>query len=166
MFEVGQIVVGKTANVCKIVGIEEKEFGVGLTTYYLLQPYFPTNTNSSTIFIPKEKAKNFFRELLSKETCLEAIENIKNKDKIWLTDPKSRRAKFDEIYKTGNIEDRLLLIKSIYLQSEFLKSNKKTLSMLDKEIFDKSKKGVFEELSICLDKDYKDVESFVISQII
>ena len=152
MFYIGQSVYTKNSGVCKIVAQEEKDFGIGARNYFVLESVYPKGPNTQTkTFISETTASNQMRELIGKEEAKRWSEYLKSAEKIWINDAKLRKQKFDEIYKLGNIKDICCLIKSLYLQNEELKSQKKTLSMYEKEFLDKMIRDLLEELSLVLE---------------
>ena len=163
MFEIGQKVVSKNSGVCIINHKELKNFGIGEQEYLVLEPYFKTGTGTSKIYIPEAKAEEQLRGLLDKNEVMTIIKKMGMIEKIWYTDPKIRRQKFEEIYRTGDVLSICQLIKSLYAQSEIMKQQKKTLSMVDREFLDKFVKDIHEEFAIVLDKDVRDIPKFIIS---
>ena len=76
---------------------------------------------------------------------------IAKAEKFWENDPKQRRQMFEDMYKSKDLKSRYQLIKSLHLQNEELKKQKKSLSMLDKDFFDKIQRDIVEELSLVLE---------------
>ena len=73
---------------------------------------------------------------------------IKTAERVWESDPKVRRQKFEDMYKSKDLKTICQLIKSLYLQNEELKKIKKSLSMLDKDFLDKLQTDIIEEMSL------------------
>jgi len=164
MFKIGQIVVTKNSGVCQIVSEEEINFGVGNKKYFILKPYFLNDDKGTKIFIPYDNAELNIRNLLNKNEVLDLINSIPQIEKIWITDPKMRRIKFEEIYKSGDLKKIFQIVKSLYIQNEELKENKKTLSMLDREFFIKLQNDIYQEFAVILDKNISEIENFVLSK--
>ena len=166
MFEIGQIVVTKNSGVCQIISEEEINFGVGSKKYLILKPFFVNDDKATKIFIPYENIESNLRNLISKEEVYTLIDSISKMEKNWITDPKLRRTKFEEVHKNGNLKDIIQIIKSLYIQNEELKENKKTLSMLDREIFVKLQKDIYQEFAIVLNVNPSEVEKIIITKIV
>ena len=166
MFEIGQIVVTRNSGVCQIISEEEINFGVGSKKYLILKPFFVNDDKATKIFIPYENIESNLRNLISKEEVYTLIDSISKMEKNWITDPKLRRTKFEEAHKNGNLKDIIQIIKSLYIQNEELKENKKTLSMLDREIFVKLQKDIYQEFAIVLNVNPSEVEKIIITKII
>ena len=149
MFKVGQNVYSQTSGVCVISLIEEKNFGVGEKQYFVLESIF--KKQASKTYIPVDKAAIQLRHLISKEEAKSLLAHTLEVERIWENDPKVRRQKFEELYKSRDLRSICQLIKSLHLQNEDLKKIKKSLSMLDKDFLDKLLKDVVEELSLVLE---------------
>ena len=89
--------------------------------------------------------------MISKEEAKSLLAHTLEVERIWENDPKVRRQKFEELYKSRDLRSICQLIKSLHLQNEDLKKIKKSLSMLDKDFLDKLLKDVVEELSLVLE---------------
>lgn len=163
MFEIGQKVVSKNSGVCIIDHKEMKNFGIGEQMYLVLEPYFKTGTGTSKIYIPEIKAAEQLRELLDKKEVMSIIQKMGSIERVWYTDPKIRRQKFEEIYRKGDVLSICQLIKSLYTQNEIMKQQKKTLSMVDREFLDKFVKDIHEEFAIVLDMDIQEIPKFISS---
>lgn len=161
MFEIGQNVVSKNSGVCKIVDKERKDFGIGEQMYFILEPCFRADSALSKVYIPEKSAETQLRYVMEKQEVLSLIGTLSSLERLWYADPKIRRQKFEEIYKSGNIQKICQLIKSLYLQNEEMKKLKKTLSMLDRDFLDKLQKDINEEFAIALDMDLAEVPSFI-----
>lgn len=161
---IGDIVVTKDSGVCKIIDKEIKDFGIGPKTYLILRPYFAKETDQSKIFIPEDN-KNLIRPVMKKEEVLKVIDNIPLLESVWYTDQKIRRLKFEEMYRTGDVNKICQLIKTLVNRNEELKLSKHTLSMLDKEFLDKLKEGICQEFAIALNMPFESIESFIAEKV-
>lgn len=161
---IGDIVVTKNFEVCKIIDKVIKDFGIGPKTYLILEPYFAKQTTQDKIFIP-ENNKNLIRPIMEKEEALKVINNIPQLENVWYSDQKERKMKFEEMYKTGDANKICQLIKSLIKHNEELKLTKHTLSMLDKEFLDKLKEGICQEFSIALNIPFESIERFIAEKV-
>lgn len=161
---IGDIVVTKNFEVCKIIDKVIKDFGIGPKTYLILEPYFAKQITQDKIFIP-ENNKNLIRPIMEKEEALKVINNIPQLENVWYSDQKERRMKFEEMYKTGDANKICQLIKSLIKHNEQLKLTKHTLSMLDKEFLDKLKEGICQEFAIALNMPFESIERFIAEKV-
>ena len=157
MFKVGQNVYSQTSGVCVISSIEEKNFGVGEVKYFVLESIF--KKQASKTYIPVDKADVQLRKLITKREAKDLLKYISKAEKVWENDPKQRRQMFEEMYKSRDLKNVCQLIKSLYLQNEELKKQKKSLSMLDKDFFDKIQRDVIEELSLVMGVSIEETKS-------
>lgn len=162
--EIGNIVVTKNSGVCVIVDKQEMIFGGNKREYFILKPYFESEKNNTKIFVPCDNL-SLIRPVMEKEKVLEIISKMPSMEKIWDNDQKVRKAKYEEIYKSGDIYGICQIVKSLYLQNEQLKLAKHTLSMLDREYLNNLKKGIYQEFAIVLEVPYEEVETFISKQI-
>lgn len=150
MFKIGQKVFSKNSGICLIVAMEEINFGIGTQEYFVLESYF--NKGSKT-YIPVNKADVQLRNLITKAEVKKLLKHLSSCERVWISDPKLRRQKFEEMYKANDLYIICQLVKSLYIQNEELKTQKKSLSMLDKDFLDKMMKDLKEEMSLALNVD-------------
>ena len=162
--KIGDIVVTKNSGVCIIVDKQEIVFGGNTKEYFILNQYFENENNRAKIFVPCDNL-SLIRPVINKEKVLEIIRQMPLMEKIWDNDQKIRKAKYEEIYKSGDIYGICQIVKSLYLQNEQLKLTKHTLSMLDKECLNNLKKAIFQEFAVAFELPFDEVESFISKQI-
>lgn len=164
IMEIGDIVVTKNSGVCRIVAREEKNFGIGPKPYLILKPYFAKDTDQTKIYIPADN-DSLIRPLMKKEEILKVIDAMPSLEKIWYSDQKVRKMKFEEIYKSGDIYQICQMIKSLYLHNEELKLTKHTLSMLDREYLNKLRDGIYQEFAVALGISCQEVDEYIAERI-
>lgn len=158
MFGIKDEVIHKTAGACVIKDIVTRDFGGGEKTYYFLTPIFESPTNKSLeIYLPIEK-EEFIRKPLTKNEALLLINDIPSMKNIWISDAKTRKLMFEEIYHNGNVKDFCRLVKILYMDNETLT---KPLSLTDKNFLYKIKNHVFGEFALALNIGVNDVESYI-----
>ena len=159
MYNVNDVVIHKSAGACIVADIVIKNFGNGDNTYYLLKPKFPGVVNKALeIFLPVEKEGNFIREPLSKNEALTLIRTIPSMERVWISDAKTRKQKFEEIYQSGNLKGLCQLIKLLYVEPDFFA---KPMSLTDKNFLTKIRNNVFDEFAVSLEIKPSEVEEFV-----
>ena len=137
MFKIGDFAIHKTAGACIIADIVCRDFGNGEMNYYYLKPKFPNNINKSLeIYLPLDKEAIFIRKPLSKEEVIELIHSIPAMDVYWISDAKTRKLKFEEIYHKGDIKDLCQLVKLLYKENEI---TTKPMSLTDKTFLNRIK---------------------------
>lgn len=162
--DLGDIVVTKTSGVCRIVNKEEKDFGAGPIIYLILKPYFSLDEDTTRVYIP-EKNNNLIRPLMTKEKVLSLIDEMPKLERVWYSDQKLRKSKFEEIYRSGDVNLVCQAIKSLYLHNEELKQNKQTLSMLDRDYLNKLRESLYQEFAVVLDIPFLEVDNYIAERI-
>ena len=159
MYSVGEKIVNKSGKVCEIVAIEEKDYGAGLKTYYVLQPYFSSN-ESMKIFVPTEQ-ENTLRTIMSKKQIKDLLSKIEGIETVWYSNPKVRKAEFKELYSSGNPIEILRLIKSFEKKKAEFKDDKKSLSFTDESFLKEIKRNIYNEIAVSLEKPIEEIESLI-----
>lgn len=159
MFELNDVVIHKSAGACVVFDVVTKNFGTGEVKYYLLKPKFPNLVNRALeIYLPVEKEKEFIRKPLNKTAVLSLINSIPSLEKVWITDAKTRKSVFEQIYQSGDMKELCKLIKLLYAAPEFFH---KPMSLTDKNFLKKIRTNVFDEFAVSLDVDPSEIEPFI-----
>lgn len=163
MFKVNDYIMYGTTGVCKIVEIKKEKFlGRQEVEYYVLEPVYSKNT---IIKIPVNNTTIKMREVVSKEDLEELINVIPKIETEWINDDKSRNEHFKTMLKSGDCEDLVTLIRTIYLNKKDRKSLGKKLYKADDEIMQAAEKLLNEEIAFVLDIDSKAVPKYISSRI-
>ncbi len=113
MFKVNDYIMYGTTGVCKVIEIKKEKFlGKEEREYYVLEPVYSKNT---VIKIPVDNTTIRMRELLSKEAIEELINIVPNADTTWIEDDRIRNEQFKSMLKSGDCEELITLIRTIYL---------------------------------------------------
>lgn len=163
MFKVNDYVIYGTTGVCKIREIKmEKFLGRGEKEYYVLEPVYSKNT---VIKIPVDNTTINMREVLSKDCIEELINIIPNTETEWIADDKLRNEHFKTMLKSGDCEELIALIRTIYLSKKDKKSIGKKLYKGDDEIMQAAEKLLNEEFAFVLNIAPKEVPQYIASHI-
>ena len=159
MYKINDDVVHKSAGVCYIFDIVTKNFGNGDSTYYLLKPKFPSVVNKTLeIFLPIEKEELFIRKPLNQSEAMNLIRLIPSLERVWIQDAKTRKNKFEEVYKSGDVKGLCQLVKLLYAEPDFFA---KPMSLTDKNFLLKIKTHVFDEFAVALELLPNEAEEYV-----
>ncbi|SCK02348.1 CarD-like/TRCF domain [uncultured Clostridium sp.] len=163
MFKVNDYIIYGTTGVCKIIEIKKEKFlGREEKEYYVLEPVYSKNT---VIKIPVDNTTIKMREVLSKDYIEELINIIPNTETEWIDDDKLRSEHFKTVLKSGNCEELITLIRTIYLSKKDKKSIGKKLYKVDDEIMQAAEKLLNEEFAFVLDIDPKEVPQYIANHI-
>lgn len=163
MFNINDVVIKKDNGLYIIDDIQEKDFGLGKQTYLILKPYY--KQDKGLVYLPLNKAQESLRPVIDKERAMEVIKNIPSIESVWISDPKARKQKYEELFKSGEITNYCILVKSLYNRNEILKQNKRTLSIIDKEFLDKIENAIDEELAFVLEIPINEIKEFILKNI-
>ena len=163
MFQIGEVVIHKSAGACFVKDIITEDFGGGLQDYYYLRPKFENNTNKNLeIYLPVDKEQDYIRKPLSKEKVELLIDSIPTMEKIWENDAKKRKQLFEEIYYSGNIKGLCQLVKLLYVEPDFFS---KPMSLTDKNFLLRIKSNIFDEFAVALNLLPKDIDEYIGKQL-
>ncbi|SHI06760.1 transcriptional regulator, CarD family [Clostridium collagenovorans DSM 3089] len=159
MFEVNDYVMYGMTGVCKVIDIKkEKLMDDVLKEYYVLSPVYSKNT---VIKIPVDNKKIPIRKVLSEGEVDLAINNMNDTECLWINDDKLRNEKFKAMLKSGECDNLMTLVKSIYSNKCDKQSNGKKIGKNDEEIMQTAEKLLNEEFATVLDISPESVKSYI-----
>lgn len=159
MFQLNDYVIYNALGVYKIVDIrKEDDIDGNETEYYVLQPAYGNNL---TIKTPVNNPKISIRKVLSKEEVLSLIESMPDKETIWINDDRQRSVCFKAALKTGETEELVKLVKTLYQEKQEKSDIGKKLMKIDEDIMKAAEKNLYEEFAIALDISPDEVVSYI-----
>ena len=147
MFKVNDYVVYGATGVCQIVDIRKDEYNGKETEYYVLQPAF---NNNMTIKTPVNNQSSLLRPILTKDEILSLIAMIPQIEPFTDDNVKHRSESLKAALKTGNHEELLKIIKTLYLDKQEKSIINKKLTKTDEDIMLSAEKQLHEEFAIAL----------------
>lgn len=163
MFEVNDYIMYGMTGVCQVVDITKERIIDDLQKeYYVLKHIY---ANDTIIKIPIDNEKIPMRKILSKGEVTTLIDNITNSETIWIDDDRQRNEAFKSILKTGDVDNLVKLVRSIYLNKEYKKSIGKKTYKVDQEIMDVAERLLNEELATVLKINPSEVASYISNHI-
>ena len=154
MYKIGEVIAHNKLGLCTIKEITQ----INDIDYYVLI----SNIDNTKIMIPISKADKLTRKIITKEEIEELVNKIPNINIDLIKDFKTRMKTYDELLKSGEIENLAILSRTIY---EYKKESN-NLTMADKEIFKVTEKILFDELAYVLDMDNKnDVVKYLFKKV-
>lgn len=163
MFEVNDYIMYGMTGVCQVVDITKERIIDDLQKeYYVLKHIY---ANDTIIKIPTDNEKISMRKILSKGEVTTLIDNITNSETIWIDDDRQRNEAFKSILKTGDVDNLVKLVRSIYLNKEYKKSIGKKTYKVDQEIMDLAERLLNEELATVLKINPSEVASYISNHI-
>ena len=159
MFKVNDYIMYGLTGVCQVVDITKESFIDNLQKEYYVLKYI--YDNDTIIKIPTDNEKISMRKLLSKEDMSTLINSIPNSETIWIDNDRKRNEEFKSILKTGDIENLVKLIRSIYLDKEYKQSIGKKLYKVDDEIMQTAERLLNEEFATILNISPDKVATYI-----
>lgn len=140
-FKVGEKVVYPAQGVAAVIGIETKEIGGKLTSFYLLRIL----DSEMKILVPTEKAHQVgLREIASNDEVDEVLDILREKEVHLDKQTWNRRYRgFMEKIKTGSLFEVAEVFRDLYRLK-----NTKTLSFGERRMLDTAKNLIVKELSV------------------
>lgn len=161
MFSVNDYVVHGTTGVCQITAISKDEYCGNDTEYYVLRPVF---NNTMTIKTPLSNT-NSMRQVLSKEEVLTLIKSMPDKETLPFNSDKERTAQLKNALKSGNNEERIKIVKTLYFEKEAKSALNKKLNKADDDIMKTAERLINEEFAVALGIAPDEVVKFIIDHI-
>ena len=155
-YEKGQYIVKPGNGICKIEDILHLNMsGIDKDKlYYLL---IPLDDQGGKIYVPIDKAETAVRKVMTEEDVKNLINKIPEIEEIWVGNDKLREQRYKEAIRSGNPEELIAIIKTLYLRKKKrIESGKKTLS-LDEKYFKMAENNLYSEMGFVLGKEKKEV---------
>lgn len=163
MFAVGDRVLYGTMGVCTIEDICKMDVSNVIQEYYLLVPHYVPN---SKIYAPVENNKVEMRQLLSKRQAHQLIESLPT------IKPFSAKQEKQEFYdlcrstiRSGDSAELAKLLKTLHSRKRTGELEKKSISLAEKDFFDKAEMILHGELASVIDIPIEDVAGYIENQV-
>ena len=160
MFEINDLVVYENSGVCRLTGVEEKDFGNGARIYYVLEPLF---TNDGTIYTPVGNTKVTLRPVITREEALSIIRSIPENEIRTFEGLRTLEleAKYREASRSHECGDLIKLAMAIYQKMKTARKSGKKVSDVDDRYLKKMNLLIDGELSVALGIERSEVPSFI-----
>ncbi len=163
MFKVNDYVVYGSSGVCKIVDIrKEKDISNNDIEYYVLEPAY---NNNMTIRTPVDNPKVLMRKIMGKEDVLSFIATMPEMETILTGDDRHRNESFKAALRTGQSEEWVKVIKTLYLEKQERLEIGKKLIKTDEDIMKAAEKNLYEEFAMALNISPDEVLPFIINHV-
>ena len=101
------------------------------------------------------------RKIISKGYMTSLINDMTNMETLWIDDEKTRNKQFKTMLKSGECEELITLIRSIYLNKKERKSFGKKSFKTDDEIMQTAEKLLNEEFGVILGIPPEEVPNYI-----
>ena len=144
MFAIGDTVLYGHSGVCRITDIRTERFGPSPRTYYVLAP---VHDRASTIYCPVDQEKLPLRPLLNADEVRRLIHAIPQAQDVWIEDNGKRRDRFADMLKSGDREQMVALIRTIYQHRCQRDEAGKKLHLADERVLRDAERLLYEEFA-------------------
>ncbi len=164
MLAKGEYIVCGNKGVCMVedittVNMEGVDRG---KLFYLLRPVC---AKTSTVYIAVDNKTPSIRKILTREEALSLIESLPTIGFLCITDDKNGEVVYKESIHKNDIVELIKIIKTSYLRrQERIRQGRKVVAVDDK-YFKMACDYLFSELSVCLDMDRQEIESYILDKI-
>ena len=164
MFDVGDTVLYGNQGVCRITARDEKKIAGTVITYYVLKPVCDEN---STVYVPSSNTEllSKMRAVLSEKEIYELIEELPDKETIWIDDENERKQKYQAIIDEGDRKKLVQLIKTLRITKEEKQKSKKKFHQSDEMILKQAEKLLYSEFALVLNIAPDEVLPFMMQQL-
>lgn len=162
MLSIGEKIVYGSSGVMQIVDIREELVGDTKHEYYVLREV--NSSSASQTFVPKANKKlvESMRPLLTKDEVMDIIKRIKDIPEVeWQNDNRVRSEHFRSIIESGDREEILSLIKTVYENGKRRSEEGKKNYLADENFMRKAEKLLYSEFSVVLGIPENEVQKFI-----
>lgn len=163
MFKVDDYVIYGSTGVCKIIDIKKDEYvSSDDTIYYVLQPVY---SNNMIIRVPTNNVIALMRPVLTKDDISSLIAMMPQNETIWIEDEYKRINDYKDALKTGNSEECIKIIQTLYLEKQAKLAAGRKLKQADENIMKMAEKQLYEEFAFVLNISPEEVVSYILEHI-
>lgn len=156
MYQVGDIAFYNVYGICKIEGIEEREFHGQTQLYYILHS---THYPSMKLYHPVTSEKSNLKKILTEEAARSLLDCFKQPGGEWNEHSNTRMQQFKEILNSNGHVKIAELMNTLYRKKIELEGQDKKLSPQYSQILQKLMPILYEELSIALELPKETIEN-------
>ena len=160
MFGINDVVMYGSNGICKISAIEKRNFKGKEIEYFILNPIYNDN---NTFYVPanNENALKSIRPVCSKEEADNLILHIRDNKIEWIENETVRKEEYKKIIKSGNREEIIKLINTLYLHRKELSENNKKFRSTDENLLNIAEGMIFEEFAYVLGIGREEVGNYI-----
>ncbi len=171
MFAIGDKVVHNDYGICRITGIKSKKFpGQEEKDYYEMVPL--TDDGYGTTFFTAVDHGGKLRAPMEREQILRMIDSMPGMDPLKIESTGNRildmeniKVRYTELMRSGNPQDWILLLRTIYRKGQQLSAQRKRISEFEARTRENSERLLYSEIAGVMDIPVQDVENFITRRI-
>lgn len=160
MFGKGDFIIYGSTGVCEVMNIVTMKSPGSLEKreYYELHPL---NQGGGKVFCPTGHPKTIMRKILNRQEAEELIDQIPAIEEIWTDNDKMREGIYKECMKSGECQEWVKVIKSLYVRKMDRISQGKKIPALEEKYLKMAEDTLYSELSIPLGIPKEEMEGYI-----
>lgn len=152
-FSINEIVVYSGQGVGVVQEIVQKTIADELLEYYVIY----LSDSDMTVLVPVTRSKELgVRSIITKKEAKEAIEFLKEVNEPVIMDWKARYQKNMQLFKSGDIKNTAIVVKSLYRRSKV-----KELPIQERKLYEAAYNVFLDEIVAVLKLEKKEVEEMI-----
>ncbi len=152
-FSINEIVVYSGQGVGVVQEIVQKTIAEELLEYYVIY----LSDSDMTVLVPVTRSKELgVRSIITKREAKEAIEFLKEVNEPVIMDWKARYQKNMQLFKSGDIKNTAIVVKSLYRRSKV-----KELPIQERKLYEAAYNVFLDEIVAVLKLEKKEVEEMI-----
>ncbi|MGM9637645.1 MAG: CarD family transcriptional regulator [Eubacteriales bacterium] len=158
--EIGSMLVYGSRGVCKVEDIKKERFVKEEREYYLLRPM---DDVKSLIYVPvdSDRLEKQVRRVLTPGEIDDLISIMPSEATPWIEDNRTRAEFFKSVMESGNREQMVQIIKTLYLHRQELAAVGKRLNVADETVLGRLEKLLYDEFALVLNIRPEEVLPFI-----
>lgn len=158
--EIGSMLVYGSRGVCKVEDIKKERFVSQEREYYLLRPM---DDVKSLIYVPvdSDRLEKQVRKVLTPGEIDHLISIMPNEAAPWIEENRARAEFFRSVMESGNREQMVQIIKTLYLRRQELAAVGKRLNVADETVLSRLEKLLYDEFALVLNIRPDEVLPFI-----
>ncbi len=158
MFQTDDYVMHESAGVCRVAGVESRDFMQGeKRQYYILKPL---HSPCDSIFVPVDGGVRM-RNILTKQQADELVEKIPHIEADALDDDSAREQNCKDALQSFDCYEWVRIVKSLHLRISQRKQEGKKPLLTDEKYLMLAEEYLHGELSVALDIPLGDVGPYI-----
>lgn len=158
----GELIVYKSAGVCRVVAQEEQSMdGIHSVLYYKLKPIADQN---STYYVPVASAGERLRRLMTKEEVLALIDTMPlaaEEENELPANRRKRRELYAQVIKEHDEHELVRMLASLYEKKQSSEAKGKRISAMDETAMKNAEELMFQEIGVVLELERAQVRAFI-----
>ena len=161
---INDIVTYGTSGVCEVTEIKEMDLMGNISEYFVLKPI---SDNKSTVFLPADNAELMerVRPVLTAKEVHSFIDSIEDVSGIWIDNDAMRKRRYSEILGSGEREEVMGVIKTLYALKMEREALGKKLRSSDEAFLKDAQKQLFGEFAYVLGIPSEEIAAFVMERL-